>query len=248
MARRRRNQIKFWASNNSCRFQEHECRDLHEHRDDTAGTNFRDGRVTTWGSIRDYVDPVPEPPAGEEHAPAKDPSTTAGKEFTCHFWASGFCHHSEDRCKFLHTQGVLKKPVALAAIERYRKEEKEAKKVPEQVVKEPRAELNESWRAPSATDGGLKEVTNNDWSEAVASDWGQTVNNSSWDDTANNGWGMPAGDDWGQPTQNGWFLMEGEQREELSGEDENTQEVDEQKDETYTPPVQEVEPSTISAW
>jgi hypothetical protein len=138
--------------------------------------------------------------------------------------------------------------VALAAIERYKKEEKETKKVPEQLVEEPKAHLKESWRAPSATDGGWGEVTNNDWGQTVASEWDQTVNNSSRDDTANNGWGLPAGDEWGQPTPNGWFLMEGEQREELSGEDENTQEVDEQKDETYISLVQEVEPSTISAW
>jgi hypothetical protein len=136
--------------------------------------------------------------------------------------------------------------VALAAIERYKNEEKRAKKGVEQQVEEPRPELKESWRAQPATGGGVEDAANNDWSQAVASDWGQTVNNSSWDDTANNGWGQPTGDDWGQPTQNGWFLMEGEQREELLGEDENAKEVDEQKDETYTSPAQEVE-TTISA-
>ncbi|KAF7877388.1 hypothetical protein EAF04_001068 [Stromatinia cepivora] len=100
----------FWSMPKGCRYTEAQCRDLHEEREYTLQTNLRNGKPNP-GALYDSVHEIPSPAPGKSHRPAKVPSTTVGKRFTCYFWHRGGCKRSEKNCDFLHTyvgsEGIL---------------------------------------------------------------------------------------------------------------------------------------------
>ncbi|KAJ8067891.1 hypothetical protein OCU04_003478 [Sclerotinia nivalis] len=104
----------FWSLPKGCRYTEAQCRDLHEEREYTLQTNLRNGKPNP-GALYDSVREIPFPAPGKSHRPAKDPSTTVGKRFTCFFWDQGDCKRSEKNCYFLHTymgsEGILLREV-----------------------------------------------------------------------------------------------------------------------------------------
>ncbi|CAD6449027.1 7b5ab8b5-39a3-4681-80ff-d89b498a109b [Sclerotinia trifoliorum] len=109
----------FWSLPKGCRYTEAQCRDLHEEREYTLQTNLRNGKPNP-GALFDSVREIPSPAPGKSHQPAKDPSTTVGKRFTCFFWDQGGCRRAEKNCDFLHTYvgsgGILLREVQNQAV------------------------------------------------------------------------------------------------------------------------------------
>lgn len=109
----------FWSLPKGCRYTEAQCRDLHEEREYTLQTNLRNGKPNP-GALYDSVREIPSPAPGKHHQPAKDPSTTVGKRFTCFYWDQGGCRRTEKTCDFLHTyvgsEGILHREVQTQAV------------------------------------------------------------------------------------------------------------------------------------
>jgi hypothetical protein len=99
---------RFWKNHGEgCRFTAEECMNLHEDLPTGASYPLRNGKPT-WGSKADLALSATSPSAS-----GFAPLDPRHRTLTCHFWKTGKCTKSAEKCNYLHADspaGVAKRP------------------------------------------------------------------------------------------------------------------------------------------